>query len=115
MKKRKILAAGGIVTTLFIAGASQTFAQTTSSVRARQHSTLQNTELTFVPGNRPTLETIAANFGLNAEEMREDLRIGKTPKEILLEQGVSQAQIKKLFKRGTIISPKIKKLSVTED
>jgi hypothetical protein len=115
MKKRKMLAAGGIVTTIFIAGVSQTFAQTAAHVRSRQNFTTQHTELTLTPGSRPSLDTIALNFGINADDVREELRTGKTPKEILLEQGISQAQIKKLFKRTAVVAPKVKKISMSDE
>ncbi|MCC2631279.1 MAG: hypothetical protein K0S38_1088 [Candidatus Paceibacter sp.] len=90
-KKKKILATGTVVTTLLLAGASVTFAQ---SAPAPTHS-----KSSFrAPHARPLLDDIAVDLGLDPEIIREELKTGKTPKEVLEEQGVSPSQIQKLFK-----------------
>jgi hypothetical protein len=82
--RKKIIATGGIVTTLLIAGASTTFA----------HSGINKQR----PHVAPKLEQIAAQYGLNVEEIKEELKLGKTPRQILEEQGMTQEEIKQIFK-----------------
>jgi len=95
--RKKIIATGGIVTTLLIAGASTTFAHTaTMSPHRFATSTSAHIKNRVVPS--PKLEEIALKLGLSVDDVKEELRSGKTPKQILEEQGVSQSEIKKIFR-----------------
>ncbi len=85
MKKKRFLATGGLVTSMLIAGATQSYAQVSPTsnqgiVRSK------------------SLEIVSEDLGINEEDFREELRSGKTPKEVLIDQGFNPAQIHKLFK-----------------
>jgi hypothetical protein len=90
-KKKRIIATGTVVTTLLLAGASVTFAQS-AAVSSSNRSSVRP------PHMRPMIDEIAVDLGLDVTTIQEELREGKTPKEVLLELGVSQDKVQKLFR-----------------
>jgi hypothetical protein len=95
MKKRKILVTGSLVTTILLAGASTGFAQTLTDTLNRNKKTVASYSRTI--NNHPLLDDIALQWDIDTTSFKEELRVGKTPKQILEEYGVNQEQIKKLF------------------
>jgi hypothetical protein len=86
MKKKKILATGGLVTSMLFTGATAHAQVTTPTnnqgiIRSR------------------SLEIITEDLELDAEDFKEELRSGKTPKEVLMDQGFDSAQIHKIFNK----------------
>jgi hypothetical protein len=96
--RKKILATGGIVTSLWLGSSTLTFAQTTVP--------------TPTAIERPFIDDIAIQFGLKIDDIKEELRLGKTPKEALLQLGVSQDKIQKLFKKKSQQAVAIKKIDI---
>ncbi len=108
-KKRRMLARAtrGIMTTVLIASASTTFAQTIPSTNATRHvpQNLSRIVSSNKTSSGTTLDTLVAEFGLNANDFKEELRAGKTPKEVLADQGFTAAHIQKIFKTSSKRSP----------
>jgi hypothetical protein len=97
MKKRKfVAAAGGIVTTLFIAGASQTFAQTISPSRSHTYvsGVSRPQDYDYDTSSRPDM----ADFGVEANDILTEEELELTSREILEQEGFTSAQIYKIFK-----------------
>ncbi len=97
MKKKKMLATGGLVTSMLFAGATQSYAHVTP--HANQGIIRSK-----------SLEIITDDLDIDAEDFKEELRSGKTPKEILIEQGFNPSQIHKLFKEEDKYDRNIKRL-----
>jgi hypothetical protein len=86
MKKKKILATSGLVTSMLFAGATQSYAQVTPPI-------------TQGIIRSKSLEIITDDLDIDAEDFKEELRSGKTPKEVLIDQGFSPSLIHKIFNK----------------
>jgi hypothetical protein len=113
MRKRKIIATGSLVTSMLLASASPSFAQTFAGSAKTHTKTSTSIHLKYAPGSGASLDAISADLGISAEEFREELRSGKSPRQILTEQGFSSAQIQKIFK--TAVRTKLAKKTTPED
>jgi hypothetical protein len=100
-KRKKILATGSIVTTLLLGSTSSALAQAPTVAPVQISRTHTGIKFDYEPGSGPSLDTVAANLGISPEDFKEELRSGKTPKEILEDQGFTQTHIKKLFKSNS--------------
>ncbi len=92
-KRRRILATGGIVTTLLITGTSHTYAQTIVPQRsARNTEQAQPIPLEYDETSRPAAE----GFGVDAHDLLNESILEETSRQILIEEGFSPAQIHKI-------------------
>lgn len=100
MKKRKMLATGGIVTTLLLAGSGSAFAQTLTS--NNQAATTQKPALhrELKNGNHPRVKNRKelSALSVRANDSRENLRAEREARLALIEQGFSPSHIQKVVR-----------------
>lgn len=95
-------ASGGIMAGMLIVGAGSTvYAETSSDVQSLSYS--QNSSATGMHlmhrWNSPAkINSLALDLGLDPNQVKEELKSGKTLKQILQENGIVPVQIQKAFK-----------------
>lgn len=89
---KKVIATGGIVSSLFLAGTTATFAQDTNSVpkKSAMHQGTHKMDFT----------ALATKLGLDASAVQAALDAGKKWPDILKEQGINKDAIQKFAIRG---------------
>ncbi len=85
---KKVIATGGIISSLLFTGGSAAFAQTNVTPPSIRHNV-----------GRPNANRIAKEFGLDASEIKAELEAGKKLPEILAEHGISKDKLMQISKR----------------
>lgn len=84
---KKLLATGGIVSSLFLVGTSIAFASTDTTADKSMHHAIPTQWVT----------TMASKLGLNPEEVKTELSTGKTLKDIFNEHDITPEKVKAAF------------------
>ncbi len=82
-----------------LGGAGTSRAQT--AVPTRSPNIQSKSQFNYELGIGPSLDDIALQLGISVDDFREELRLGKTPKQVLTDQGFTPAQVQKVFTTAT--------------
>lgn len=81
---KKLLATGGIVSSLFMMGSSMTYAASNTTTEHSRAHTMSTEWMT----------TVASKLGLDIEQVKTELAAGKTLKDIFSEHNITDASVK---------------------
>jgi hypothetical protein len=100
MKKRLIpLASSSILAGMMILGGSTVYADTIDSpvTAYTQNSSPNGMHMMRRWNSNVKIEALASNLGLNSDEIKQELKSGKTLKQILLENGIVPNELHQAF------------------
>lgn len=92
-------ASSGIVAGMFLVGSNVAFADTTnySAPAYTQNTSANGMHMMRRWNSKGKINTLATQLGLDPNEIRNELKSGKTLKQILQENGIVPGQLQKAF------------------
>ena len=104
MKRTLVMgASSGIVAGMILMGSARTvLAETAENFipAYSQNTTVKGMHLLRRSNSPARINTLAGSFGLNSDEVKKELKSGKTMKQVLQENGVDTTLLHKVFKNS---------------